>query len=89
MTMQEVATKTLMLALQALVKDRAATVRRLDTEELDDDERDELSDRVLDLTTAMGDLADAYDAQRAEGPGYPTFDTILERYDVPGAGSGS
>jgi hypothetical protein len=77
----------MMLALQALAKDRTATAHRVNTEALPDEEVNSLSDRVLDLTAALGELADAYDDQRQDGPPYPSFETILAAYDPQYAAS--
>jgi len=76
--MQEISIDALMLSLQ----ERKAVGETLQDDTLDDDKVEFLSDKVLRLTSAIGELADAYDHQRThEAHPYPSFDTILKALD--------
>jgi hypothetical protein len=80
--MQELSIDALMLSLHGLIKERKAVGEALQDDTLDDDKAEFLSDKVLRLTSAIGEVADAYDDQRGrEDHPYPSFETILRTLD--------
>ena len=80
--MQEISIDALMLSLHGLIKERKAVGEALQDESLDDEKADYLSDKVLRLTAAIGEVADAYDEQRkCEPHSYPSLETILKSID--------
>lgn len=80
--MQEISIDALMLSLHGLIKERKSVGESLQDDTLEDDKAEFLSDKVLRLTAAIGEIADAYEDQRTrETHPYPSFDTILRSLD--------
>ncbi len=76
-----VSIQTLVLAINSMAKERQDIGARLEAGGLDDEDYDDLSDKVLRLTTALGELADVYEPQReGQEKVFPSFQKILSAY---------
>lgn len=77
-----VSIQTLVLAINAMAKERQDISAQLEAGGLDEEDWEYQSDKALRLTTALGELADLYEPQR-EGQEqiYPSFDKILSAYE--------
>ena len=75
--MPEISTNTLMLAIEAMARDTELTTRRMETEPAEVDEQEHLSEHVLDLQAALGELGGIYEKQRVEDPVLPSFDDLV------------
>jgi hypothetical protein len=75
--MPELSLSTLTLAIGSLIADREHLLERIATEppEVDEDER--LSEAVMDIDRALGEIADAYERQREGNPAYPDYDSLV------------
>jgi hypothetical protein len=70
------------LAINAMAKERQDISAQLEGGGLDEEDWEYRSDKVLRLTTALGELADLYEPQReGQEQVYPSFDKILSAYE--------
>jgi hypothetical protein len=68
---------TLMLAIKAVQRDIARHEALLEDDSLSDADCDEYGELVLDLTKALGELGETYEAERGKHEGLPTFDELI------------
>lgn len=77
-----VSASTLILAINAMAKERQDIAARLEAGNLDDEDYEYSSDKVLRLTAALGELADFYEPQRqGQEKVLPSFEKILAAYE--------
>lgn len=74
--MSDLSIRTLMLSIGALARERAGLLETLKTATLEQDGDNHLSERVLDIDQALDELADEYEAMRADSQTYPTFERL-------------
>ena len=74
--MSELSIKSLFIAVAAVLNEREGLLQRLEAVPPEVDEEERLSERVMDIEQALEELADAYEARRAEAPSYPDFATL-------------
>lgn len=69
--MSNISRQTLSLAIFFVVINRCRLLDRIDRVSLEVDNEEHLSETILDMDKALGELADLYDAaRRVEGGGY-------------------
>lgn len=71
--MSDLSIRTLMLSIGALARERERILKTAPREQ-DEDER--LSEQVLDIDQALGELADDYEALRGDSSTYPPFEKV-------------
>lgn len=76
--MSELSTSTLSIAIRATVAERARLLERIAREPAEVDEDERLSERVMDIDRALGELGTAYEALRVGRKGYPSFEALTE-----------
>ncbi len=75
--MSDISVQTLSLALFSMVINRCRLLDRIERVSLEVDNDEHLSETVLDMDKALGELSDAYEAaRRIEGGGYD-FNTLF------------
>jgi hypothetical protein len=74
--MSDLSIRTLMLSIGALARERNSILNTLKTATREQDEDDRLSEQVLDIDQALGELADEYEAQRGDSSTYPPFEKV-------------
>ena len=74
--MSDPSIRTLMLSIGALARQRDSILDTLKTATREQDEDDHLSEQVLDIDQALGELADDYEARRGESSTYPPFEKV-------------
>lgn len=74
--MSDLSIRTLMLSISALARQRDSILDTLKTATREQDEDNHLSEQILDIDQALGELADEYEAQRGDSSTYPPFETL-------------
>lgn len=74
--MSELSMSTLSMAIRATAAERSRLLERIAREPAEVDEDEHLSEQVMDMDRALGELGTAYEALRAGRPGYPSFDAL-------------
>ena len=74
--MSDLSIRTLMLSIGALARERDSILNTLKTATREQDEDDHLSEQVLDIDQALGELADEYEALRGDSSTYPPFEKV-------------
>lgn len=74
--MSDLTIRTLMLSIGALARQRDSLLNTLKTATREQDEDDPLSEQVLDIDQALGELADEYEAQRGDSSTHAPFEKV-------------
>ena len=74
--MSDLSIRTLMLSIGALARQRDSILATLKTATREQDEDDHLSEQVLDIDQALGELADEYEARRGDSSTHPPFEKV-------------
>lgn len=74
--MSDLSIRTLMLSIGALARQRGSILDTLKSATRAQDEDDHLSEQVLDIDQALGELADEYEARRGDSSTYPPFEKV-------------
>ena len=74
--MSDLTIRTLMLAISALAGERSALLKRIQACSMDEINDEHLSEQVLDIDQALGELADEYDTLRGDSQTYPTYEKL-------------
>lgn len=74
--MSDLSMPTLFIAIRATAAERSRLLERIARESADVDEDEHLSEQVMDIDRALGELGTAYEAVRAGRPGYPSFEAL-------------
>ena len=75
--MSDLSIRTLMMSIGALARERAGILETLKTATRDQDEDEHLSEQVLDIDQALGELADEYESLRGDSSTYPPVETLI------------
>jgi hypothetical protein len=75
--MTEISLRTLMIAIGSMVADRERFLERVAMVGTEADAEERLSELVIDIETALSELADAYEEQRKTASGYPPYDDLI------------
>jgi hypothetical protein len=75
--MSELSIRTLTTAFGSLIADRERILERIDREPREVDEEEHLSELVMDIDQALGEIADAYESQRNTASGYPPYTELV------------
>jgi hypothetical protein len=75
--MTEISTRTLMLAISSMVADRERIYARIAKKGAEIDSEERLSELVLDIDSSLSELADLYEEQRTNEPGYPSYNDLV------------
>ena len=67
---------TLSLAIAAVVAERQRLLARLATVSADVDAEEHLSEAVMDIDRALGELGSAYESLQPTAAGYPDYATL-------------
>ena len=67
--------QTLMLAITALAHERERVLEQLNRES-EADEEQHLSEQVMDIGVALGELADEYEARKGDSSKYPSYERL-------------
>ena len=74
--MSDLSIRTLMLSIGALARERERIMNILNAATREQDQDDHLSEQVLDIDRALGELADDYEALRGTSSTYPPFEQV-------------
>ena len=74
--MSDLSMSTLLIAIRATVIERARLLGRIAREPAAVDEDEHLSEQVMDIDRALGELGTAYEALRAGRKGDPSFEAL-------------
>lgn len=76
--MIEISTQTLMLSIAALAAEQELLTRRIELEPAEVDNEEHLSEHVLDIQKALGELAGIYENQRQTDTLYPSVGDLIK-----------
>lgn len=71
--------QTLTIAIASIVMERCRLLDLLDTMDAAADEDEHLSEKVMDIDLALGELSSLYNQQAATERIYPAFELLIER----------
>lgn len=74
--MSQPSISSLSIAIKAMAAERGRLLVRIESEGADVDEAERLSERVMDIDRALGELGTAYEALRSGRKGYPSFEAL-------------
>ena len=74
--MSDLSIRTLMLSISALARERERILNILNSATRAQDQDEHLSEQVLDIDQALGELADDYEALRGNSSTYPPFEKV-------------
>jgi len=74
--MSDLSIRTLMLSISALARERERILNILNSATREQDQDEHLSEQVLDIDQALGELADDYEALRGNSSTYPPFEKV-------------
>ena len=74
--MSDLSIRTLMLSISALARERERILNILNAATREQDQDEHLSEQVLDIDQALGELADDYEALRGSSSTYPPFEKV-------------
>lgn len=77
--MQNVSTQTLMLAISALVMERCRLEDLIAMVSPQIDEDEHLSEQVMDITLALGELSGPYEEQSKDDCMFPAFEALITK----------
>lgn len=75
--MSEISTRVLMIAITAVVLERCRLIDKIDTVTPEEEEEERLSEQVMDIDAALGELAGPYQRQRLEELLYPDYEELI------------
>lgn len=75
--MSELSMSTMLIAIRATVAERTRLLGRIAGEAAVVDEDAHLSEQVMDIDRALGELGTAYEALRAGRKGDPSFEALI------------
>lgn len=76
--------ETLMIAATAVAAERQRLVTLIAKTPPDEEAEQHLSEQVLDIDRALGELADVYEALRGGAARYPEFDALVASVEARG-----
>ena len=77
--MAELSIQTLMIAISSTVAERTRVLARIAVVSREVDEEEHLSERVMDIDRALGELGSAYETERKGARRYPDYETLVAR----------
>lgn len=75
--MQDVSTHALMIAISSTLMDRCRLLDRIASVDADVDQDEHLSEQVMDIDMALGELSGAYGARLQAEPMFPSFEELV------------
>lgn len=75
----EISISTLQLAIKSIDRHIVDLEKKLQQDDLSDDERDEYGNYVMDLTNALNELGPHYEKLREVRPNMPSFSALTEQ----------
>ncbi|MDB5865730.1 MAG: hypothetical protein JWO70_3536 [Betaproteobacteria bacterium] len=75
--MAEFSIQTLMIAISSTVAERSRVLARIAAVTPEIDEEEHLSERVMDIDRALGELGSAYESQRQGARRYPDYEALV------------
>lgn len=79
--MSEISTRALMIAITAVVLERCQLVDRIGSTPPGVEEEEHLSEQVMDIDAALGELAGPYQRQRMVERLYPDYEDLVKNVE--------
>lgn len=75
--MQDVSTQALMIAISSTLMDRCRLLDRIAAVDAEVDQNEQLSEQVMDIDMALGELSSVYGARLQAEPMFPPFEELV------------
>lgn len=73
----DISTQAVMIAIRSTVMERCRLVDLIQASDIETIDEEHLSEQVMDIDKALGELAGLYVAVSSADKGYPDFDTVV------------
>jgi hypothetical protein len=73
----EISAQAVMIAIRSTVIERCRLIDLIQASDIETIDEEHLSEEVMDIDKALGELAGLYVAASATDKGYPDFDTVV------------
>ncbi|GGA24956.1 hypothetical protein [Dyella nitratireducens] len=73
----EISAQAVMIAIRSTVMERCRLIDLIQASDIETIDEEHLSEEVMDIDKALGELAGLYVAASAKDKGYPDFDTVV------------
>jgi hypothetical protein len=73
----EISAQAVMIAIRSTVIERCRLVDLIQASDIETINAEHVSEQVMDIDKALGELAGLYIAALDDDPGYPDFDTVV------------